>query len=143
MRKGSFRKILLTSGAVLLVLVAVLVVHIYWVTRPKAPDEHTRIMARIDLKQDINQDDANQISAWLYAQKGVDHVLCSAASNIAIFTYAPIQNNADAIVSKLKMSLPYNKAQRYMPSEKEMSQGCPVAATSTSYKVYTFFKNIF
>jgi len=58
-----------------LFLVLVLAVHIYWVTRPKAPDANTKIMARIDIKQPITQADADKITTWLYQQKGIDHVL--------------------------------------------------------------------
>jgi hypothetical protein len=94
------------------------------VTRNKAPDANTRIMARIDIKQPITDEDAGKITAWLYNQKGVDHVLVNPQSDIAIFTFAPIKNSADRIVSDFKASLPY-KAERYLPAKAEMKGGCP------------------
>ena len=40
-----------------LFLVNVLAAHIYIVTRPKAPDANTVVIARIDFKPAINRDD--------------------------------------------------------------------------------------
>jgi|SRR5580692_2068150 hypothetical protein len=142
MKKKSIKRFLIGTGSVLLLLIMVLAVHIYIVTRPKAPDAHTRIMARIDIKQDINQDDANKITAWLYQQKGVDHVLCNPTSDIVVFTFFPVKTNANQIVKDFKSALPY-KAERYIPSETDMKSGCPIASTSFSYKVYSFFKHTF
>ncbi|TWV94352.1 hypothetical protein [Chitinophaga pinensis] len=47
------KQILLWAGGISLCLVVVLAVHIYMVTRPKPPGANTRIMARIDIRQDI------------------------------------------------------------------------------------------
>ena len=141
MQKRKLKRIALTVLSVFLFLVLVLCVHIYIVTRPKAPDEKTRVMVRIDIKQPITEEDAAKISNWLYMQKGVDHVLLNPQRTIAIFTFAPIKNNANQIVSDFTATLPY-KAERYMPSAEEMKGGCPAMA-SNSYKVISFFKNIF
>jgi hypothetical protein len=142
MRKKVIKKFLIGTGSVLLLLILVLAVHIYLATRPKAPDADTRIMARIDVKQDITQDDANKITAWLYQQKGIDHVLVNPKTDIVIFTFFPITTSAGQIVKDFNASLPY-KGQRYLPTAEEMTTGCPVASTSVSYKVYHFFKHVF
>lgn len=141
MTRKKIKKTLLITTAVFLFLVAVLGVHIYMVTRPKA-DEHTIAMARIDIKQKINQDDANKITQWLYQQKGVGHVLCNPVSDIVVFTYYPIQVNANEIVSKFKSSLNY-KSERFMPSQESLQSGCPAMAGSMAGKVSIFFKKIF
>ena len=141
MQKRKLKRIALTLLSVFLLLVMVLCIHIYVVTRPKAPDAHTRIMARIDIKQPITQDDAAKIAAWLYNQKGVDHVLVNPQSDIAVFTFAPVKNSADQIVRDFKASLPY-KAERFLPTADQMKGGCPAMAT-TGYKVISFFTNIF
>ncbi|HEX9512783.1 MAG TPA: hypothetical protein VF939_19965 [Puia sp.] len=141
MQKRKLKRIALTVLSVFLFLVTVLGIHIYRVTRPKAPDAHTRIMVRIDIKQPITEEDAGKITAWLYNQKGVDHVLVNPQTDIAVFTFAPIKNSAGQIARDFKSSLPY-KAERYMPTEAEMTGGCPAMASST-YKVYNFFKHIF
>jgi hypothetical protein len=142
MNKKSIKKILLYAASILGFLILVLAVHIYIVTRPKAPDAHTRIMARIDIKQPITQDEAGKITAWLYQQKGVDRVLVNPTTDIAIFTFFPIQTNANLILSHFKSSF-HLQADRYLPSAEAMQGGCPVASTSATYKVYSFIKHIF
>ena len=142
MQKRNWKRIALGALSVFLSLVIVLAVHIYIVTRPKAPDANTRIMARIDVRQPLTNDDAARITAWLYRQKGVDHVLVNPATSIVVFTFFPIKTSAGEIVGHFKSDLPY-KADRYMPSESEMSSGCPVASTSLTYKVYSFLKRTF
>jgi hypothetical protein len=124
MQKRTWKRIALTVPGVFILGVIVLAIHIYTVTRPRV-DASTRIMARIDIKQDISAADADKITAWLYQQKGVDHVLVNPRSDIAIFSYAPVQNNATAIVNRFKKEMSY-KADRYLPSADEMSSGCPV-----------------
>lgn len=142
MQKRTWKSIALTVLSVFVLGVIVLGVHIYVVTRPRV-DASTRILVRIDIKQDIDQAEADKITAWLYQQKGVDHVLVNPQSDIAIFSFAPVQNNADRIVADFSREMPYPAAQRYRPSEEEMKSGCPVAATSMSYKVYSLIKRIF
>jgi hypothetical protein len=129
MKKISWRKLLLGALSIFLFLVLVLSVHIYFVTRPKSPDEHTRIMARIDIRQDINEDDAGKITAWLYQQKGIDHVLVNPRSAIVIFTFFPVKATANQIVKDFKLNFPY-KADRFVPSAADLQGGCPYSAHS-------------
>jgi hypothetical protein len=142
MKKRNWKRIVLGVFSVFLFLVVVLAVHIYIVTRPKAPDAHTRIMARIDVRQPLTTDDAGKITAWLYRQKGIDHVLVNPKTSIVVFTFFPIKTSANEIVGHFKSELPY-KGDRFMPSEDAMTSGCPVASTSVTYKVYTFLKHTF
>jgi hypothetical protein len=142
MQKRKWKKIVLGVLSVFLFLVVVLAVHIYIVTRPKAPDANTRIMARIDVRQPLTTADAGKITAWLYQQKGIDHVLVNPATSIVVFTFFPIKTSAGEIVGHFKAELPY-KGDRFMPSAEAMSSGCPVAATSFTYKVYSFLKHTF
>lgn len=142
MKKKTWTRIAIAALSVFGLLVLVLAVHIYIVTHPKPMDAYTRAMARIDIRQPITQSDADKITAWLYEQKGVDHVLVNPKTEIAVFTFFPIQTTADRIVSDLKASLPY-KAERYIPSAAAMKSGCPVASSSISYKICSWLKNIF
>ena len=141
MQKRKWKKIVLTSAAALLGLVIILAVHIYWVTRPRI-DASTRIMARIDLHQPITRDDAAKISTWLYQQKGVDHVLVNPASQIALFTFAPVKNDGNRIVQDFKANTPYTGAERFLPKIDPNASGCPVATTSLTYKVYALMKRV-
>jgi hypothetical protein len=124
MQKRKWKRIALTVLGVFVLGVVVLTIHIYAVTRPRV-DATTRILARMDIKQAIGQADADKITAWLYQQKGVDHVLVNPQSDIAIFSFAPVQNDADRIVANFTREMPY-KAQRYKPAAEKMKSGCPV-----------------
>ncbi len=141
MKKNTAKRALLWTVSTVLFLTLVLCVHIYIVTRPKV-DAQTIAMARIDFKEDIKQADADKITAWLYQQKGIDHVLCNEKTNIAVFSFYPAKANADNIVTNLKSNFNYN-ANRFIPTKEQMASGCPVASTSVTYKVYTFLSNIF
>ena len=132
MKKRNLKKILIWTVSSFLFLTLVLAVHIWWVMRPKAPDNNTRIMARLDLKEPIQQTDADKITAWLYQQKGIDHVLANAQTGIVVFTFFPIKTSGNQIVADFKSQLPY-KADRYIPTEAELKSGCPVASTSVFY----------
>lgn len=142
MNKRTFKKAVRWTGASLLLLLIVLAVHIYMVTRPKI-DASTRIMARIDLHRNITTEQAEKITFWLYKQKGVDHVMVNDQSAIAIFTYAPIQADANKITADLAANFSYPEARRYVPSENELKGGCPVASGSVVYKVSKAMQNLF
>jgi len=142
MKKRTWRRIALGVLSTFLLLVAVLAVHIYMVTRPKAPDANTRIMARIDIKQDISQQDAGRIATWMYQQKGMDHVLVNPQRDIVVFTFFPIITSASRIMNDFRADLPY-KAERFLPTADQMRAGCPLAVSSPAHKVLSFFKHIF
>jgi len=140
MKKLAIRKLLLYTFSTLLFLVLVLAVHIYMVYRPKiTPD--TRVMARIDIKQAITQDDASKISAFMAHEKGVDHYLVNPEGRIVIFTFAPIKNSGNQIVNDFKANFSY-KVERFMPSAENLKHSCPVAASSFTYKIYKAISQI-
>ena len=141
MKKSTLKKIAIGTLSTFMILVAVLCVHIYLVTRPKAPDANTVALARIDMKQGINETDAARIGSWLKVQNGVDRCRCNTKTGIVIFSYHPAVQSANDIVAHFKSALNYD-AVRYMPSADEMKNGCPVASTSITYKTYNFFKHI-
>ncbi len=134
--KKLFKRIMTVFG----ILTLVLAVHIYWVTRPKAPDPHTIVMARIDIKNSLNQDDANKIKTWLYQQKGVDHVVVNPKTQIAIFTFYPAKASGDEIVNKFQTSFNYD-AKRYVPTKEEIANGCPALPPGVTQKISAFIKH--
>lgn len=119
-----------------------LAVHIYMVTHPRVA-EHSRGMVRIDLHQKIGQTDVDRITSWLSQQDGVDHVLVSEGSAIAVFTYLPAIANPSRIVAAFRDSLPYPHADRYLPSAAETRAGCPMTATKVTNSIYEFLKRLF
>jgi uncharacterized membrane protein YvbJ len=141
MTRKKIRKIILISLSALAFLFIILCIHIYVMMKPHPASATTLAMARIDFKQNINQADADKITAWLYSHQGVQHVLCNQKTNIAVFTFYPAKVSADKLTGSLSSSLNY-KAVRYMPTEEEMMKGCPVANSSFTYKVYDVMKKI-
>lgn len=137
-RKKIFR---ITMG-VFVFLSIVLAIHIYIVTRPKALDPQALIMARIDIKDSIDTDDVNKITSWLYRQKGIDHVLVNPKTRIVVFTFFPVETTGDQIVKNFQTAFNY-QATRYLPTEQEIDNGCPVIGNPVGNKVYTYIKHIF
>ncbi len=123
-----------------MVLLLVVGVHIYLVYRP-APDAYTKVMARIDIKQQITQTDANNIAAWMYHQKGIDHVLVNPLTNIVVFTFFPVKTTGNQIANNFKANFPF-KAERFMPTADNLKHSCPVAASSYTYKIYKLITQI-
>jgi len=140
--KKKIWKTIIISFSVAFILFTVLCIHIYVMMKPKPADASTIAMARIDLHQNINQQDANKISTWLYNQKGVQHVLCNPQTKKIVFSFYPAKVSADNLTAALSSSLHYS-AVRFKPSEKDMMAGCPMAASSFNYSIYNFIKNTF
>ena len=138
--KKTIKKILLYGLSTFLFLVVVLAVHIYYVYRP-APDSSTRVMARIDIKQQITQDEANKITSWMSHQNGIDHVLVNPQTNIVVFTFFPVKTTGDQITKDFKASFGL-KAERFIPSGEQLKSSCPVASTSYAYKAYKLISQI-
>ncbi len=134
--KKLFNRIMLVFG----ILTMVLAIHIYWVTRPKAPDPHKIIMAEIDIKNHLNEDDAAKIQTWLYQQKGVNHVVVNPKTQIAIFTFYPAKASGDQIVHNFQTSFNYD-AKRYVPTKEEMANSCPALPASVTDKISSFIKH--
>lgn len=126
MKKKIFKRILLATGALLVILSTVLAVHIYKVTRPAKADASTISMARIDFKQEITNEDAAKITNWFMQQKGVSQFKCSPENKNAVFTFYPVKVDATALVATFSNELHYN-AVRFAPSKADMMKGCPVA----------------
>ena len=126
MKKKIFKRILLATGGLLVILSTVLAVHIYQVTRPAKADATTVSMARIDFKQDISSADAAKITQWFSSKKGIQQFKCYVENRNALFTFYPTQLDANKTVESFTKELHYN-AVRFMPNKLEMMKGCPVA----------------
>lgn len=135
MTRSKITKIVLYSISTVLFLFMVIAVHIYFVYRPTAPTAYTRIMARIDIKQPITQQDANNITSWMVHQKGIDHVKVNPDSKIVIFTFFPIKTTGNQVVDNFKHAFNL-KAERFMPTAQQLQGSCPMAGSSYTYKIY-------
>lgn len=134
-------KVLVGFVATLFGLALLLTIHIYMVSRSKA-DASTRVMARIDVHQPLTAAQAVMITSWLYRQKGIDHVLCNPHTAIVVFTFSPLEANANAIAASFRTALHYPNSNRYIPTAKELRGGCPVASTSAMYRICSTVKQL-
>ena len=143
MKGKLIKKVAISAGIISLLLVAVLGVHIYVVTRPKPVDPTLVAMARIDIKQPIDQTDADKIVSYLDAQPGVSHVLVNPKTDIVVFTFYPTRTTANQIVQNFKSAFDY-KAERYVPAKSDIHGACPMGygggSTSFLSKVFSLFK---
>ena len=142
MNRKKLKRLLKWAGLVFLGLILLLGVHIYLALRTKAPDSSTRIMARIDIREPITENDVPIITRWMYQQVGVDHVLVNPLSRIVVFTFSPMHTNADRIATAFQSALPYTSS-RFKPSTEILRQGCPAMASSISDRIRRLFKQIF
>jgi hypothetical protein len=126
MKKKIFKRVLLATGGLLVLLSTVLAIHIYKVTRPGKADATTVSMARIDFKQDISASDAAKITQWFASMKGIQQFKCSPENRNAVFTFYPTQIDATKAVEAFTQELHYN-AVRFVPNKADMMKGCPVA----------------
>jgi hypothetical protein len=134
-----FLKALGGALSVLVVLVMILGIHIYMVTKPKA-DAKTVAMARIDIKQHIEEDDASAIEKWLSEQEGVQRVVLNRETNMIVFTFYPVKVSADQLAENLKYIFGID-ATRYKPSAEQMASGCPAMSGTFTGKVFSFLKH--
>lgn len=134
------KKVIIALGIFAGFSVAALAAHIISVSKPKI-DSSSIAMARIDINSDINNIDAHNITRWLYAQPGIEHVLCNPETNIVVFTFYPAVAKADDISKAFSLESGY-AGKRYMPTNEELKTGCPINA-SGSNSIATIYKNIF
>ena len=135
------KKIAKSTLLTTLLLVVVLGIHIYIVTKPKA-DAKTVAMARIDIKQPIDESQAGSIENWVAKQSGVDHVVLNRQTDILVFTFYPVKASADKIAANLRTTFGIN-AERFVPTEDQLKSSCPAMGSGFTAKLYYFFTHIF
>lgn len=143
MKNKLIKRLAISLSAFALLFALVLGVHIYIVTRPHPIDPNAVAMARIDLHQDIGQDDADHIVSWLDAQPGINHVVVNTRSEMVLFTFLPAQVSVGDLVKKFQADLPYKNATRFKPTMAQLSGGCPAgygSHSSLSARIISLFK---
>lgn len=123
--KQFVKRVLIATGIVSLLLLIVLGIHIYQVTRPAKADETTIALARIDFDQNLNREDSVRITNWLATQKGVERVLCNPTGKTVVFSFYPVKVNASDLAKTLSAQLHLNGT-RFLPDALAMKSGCPV-----------------
>jgi hypothetical protein len=140
MKKGKFLKLLIWSGSAFLVFIAVLVTHIYLVTRiSKNQDERVRQLSRIDFKQNIDTQEADKIRAFVNGLSGVENSYFNLDNDILVYSYLVEKQNSFNVYNKL-IAFGNYKAVRYVVNETNAQSGCPIGTdkTSISYKIAAY-----
>lgn len=143
MKKGKYFKLFVWSGTIILVLSAVLVIHIYLVTRiNKNQDERVRQLSRIDFKQNIEAEEANKIRAFVNGLDGVENSYFNLDNDVLVYSYLVGKQNSFNVYNKL-IAFGNYKANRYVVSETTAKSGCPIGTdkTSISYKLSAYISN--
>lgn len=125
MKKNKLYRGLLILGSSILVLLIVLQVHIYLVTRDKNDDKRIRQLARIDFIQEVDSALANSIKNKMLQMPGVDAGYFNVAEKVFIYSFNPKIQNADCLFISLMSNGNY-LATRYRADEKGVASGCPI-----------------
>ena len=135
--KNKFKKYVLISASVIAVLFAVLLVHIYMVTKPVKYDNNDLQLSRIDFKEKIDSSKANEIRHFVASLPGVQNTMFNFKDNILVYGYLNGQQTSANVFNKLMGHGQY-KAEKFTVSDDMKSQGCPMAGKDRSSLVYRF-----
>jgi len=141
MKKKKFLKIIGIGLASLMALTLILLIHIYSVYKPKAPNAYSKVMARIDIDDSLNQAKVSGMETWFYRQKGIDHVLVNPENRLVIFTFFPLKTSGNRIVENFKSHFKL-KAHRFLPNAEDLKKSCPVSG-SFGFKIYQTISQVF
>ena len=138
-----WKRTLLLTGSVFLLLVATLFVHIYMVTRPNDKDDfRTRQLARIQFTEALDAETLGSVKANMYAMNGVRTVKYFEAQKAIVYELDPKVQSTDKVFSEVieKNDLP---AKKFVIDKSRSADGCPVLdKSSLSYRLGTFFQNL-
>ncbi len=118
-------KIAAWTGSILLLLLVVLVVHIYMVTRPRQYDNNNLQLSRIDFKQPVSADEAAKIRHFVAAMPGVDNAMFNQHDQTLVYGFnTGLQNSAN--VYKQLMAFGHYSAKAFVPDATQLASGCPM-----------------
>ncbi len=131
-----FKKIAAGALGLLSILLIALCVHIYMAThKPKTPFELTQL-SRIDFKQKIDSVEAIKIRKFIGLQDGVTSSYFNMKDGILVYTYLTNKQNSKTIFNKI-MNLGHYKAEPYIVSKTDLSNGCPAGfGSQNSFSTY-------
>jgi hypothetical protein len=142
MKNLLLKRLLIAAGSIFLLLVLILFVHIYQVTRPtQDQDLRARQLSRIELTEKLDTEGERSLMKDLTSMKGIAIAKLSKTENAVIYELDPTVQSTDKVVSKLsKNGYPVKK---FELSKEQQGKGCPVIdKSSVTYKVGSFFQSI-
>jgi hypothetical protein len=123
--KISIKKFVLWFSSIVIVLFAVLVFHIYIVTRSKNHGEKQRQLSRIDFKQAIDSAESVRIKRFVAHLEGVSATYFNMKDHILVYTYVVGKQTSEDVFNKL-VDFGHYKAERYIVDAATAKTGCPM-----------------
>lgn len=127
---NKFKRILIASFGLFVLLFLVLVVHIALVTRNIHYDNASIQLGRIDFKEPLDSVKAKEINTKIRSITGVGNTHFNLKDGILIYSVNLNKNSNQAVYQKLMAEIPY-KAERYVVTNEMATKGCPVMDKST------------
>ena len=144
--KKTFLKIAIGIGSIFALLVIILAVHIYLVTpEPEQNPTQGWQLSRIDINEELPLSDkqVKEINNSFKSVKGVERVVINKEHGTVVFAYFPKEFSAMSIYNNFSTKTGLNTA-LFTPSKEQLAASCPVIdKNSISYKMGSFFQNIF
>lgn len=142
--KTLLKKIAIWTGSIFSLLVVVLVVHIYLVTRPSTPlPNHNVYLSRIDFKESVDSLEANRIMNHVRTLEGIANAYFNIPAGTLVYGYKKGTQSPEKVYQEVSKFTTL-KAERLIISEEDMAKGCPAFDKSSfTYKFGEFVKNVF
>ncbi|MBU2020229.1 MAG: hypothetical protein KJ941_11345 [Bacteroidetes bacterium] len=142
MKRKIWKRLIIVTGSVFLLLVITLFVHIMMVTKKDTvQDLRKRQLSRIDLTQSVDSLKAIEITQTIREMEGVRVAKFGFSEKAIVYELDPSVQSPDKIVAALE-----NKGypvKKFEINKKDMANGCPVMdKSSISYRMGRFFQNI-
>jgi len=132
MKKRKILKILFVSFSIVSVLFAVLVAHIYMVTKNKMAQPDDRQLSRIDFTQKPDSMEANKIRSLVAHLDGVESTFFNVKDGILVYTYSLKKQNSIGVYNKVMNSGNY-RAKRFVVDASQAPKGCPAMGGNGSF----------
>ncbi|MBL7999462.1 MAG: hypothetical protein JNL32_12600 [Candidatus Kapabacteria bacterium] len=125
-RTRSLRRILMLSSLACVVFCGIALVHIYMVVPADDGYVNSDIqLARIDFKQPLETEEFDRIEGFVRSQHGVTQTYFNKNDRILVYAFHNSQQNSADVFRALSQNTPF-KAERFIPSQESMKNGCPV-----------------
>lgn len=143
MTKKFWKRLLIGVGSTFLLLVAVLFVHIWMVTRPKpGDDQRVRQLARIDFQQELTPKVRAELVKDFKAMEGTRTFRFNPDEKAMVYEIDPEIQSTEAVYQNLVVSNDF-KAKKYAVPVAMKSGGCPaIDKNSFTYRLGKMFEGM-
>jgi hypothetical protein len=137
------KKIILSIGSILFLLVLVLAVHIYMVTGKAVPEGPNWSMGKIEVATQVDSFSVNEIKQDFLEKPYIRAFRANIDQGHFILLYDRKQVSGDDLAAELGSKLNL-QASLYRPSAEELASSCPaIPKDSFTYQLGSLFQSIF